>query len=205
MSPRVVSNESRTKFLVGLVSELKTDPANKLLDAVVERLEMLWTDGHADKEDLAALLGVLIERGLQYGDKVFQTAKKCLLRTGDEIGDFRAAAVFAEEYGDSVSAVEAQELKTKFGEFAEEYCDGWDDTDPDWLRQVCSDLEFVGEKLGVSIDYFVDPLYQRADEAENARSARSYDDDDDHGWHQSVSYADDVDQMFQILKADLDT
>lgn len=204
MSPRTVSNESRTKFLVSLVGELKTDAANTFLDGVVEQLEKLWTDGHADKEDLAILLGPLLERGLQYDSKAFQTAKKCLLRTADEVGDFRAAAIFATEYGNSLSPAEAEELKTKFAEFAEEYCTGWDDTDPDWLRQVGSDLEFIGEKLGVKIDHFVDPLYQTADDVENERSARSYHDDDDQGWHQSVSYADDVDQMFQILKADLD-
>jgi hypothetical protein len=45
----------------------------------------------------------------------------------------------------------------------------WDD-DPDFLRQVAADLDYVGEQLHVETGSVTQGLYERADEIESERA-----------------------------------
>ena len=137
LNHRTVSNESRTRFLVQLVNELNSPKGEQFLNAVIGQLEKLWNQGQADKEDLVLLLGALTDRGLRTEDAAFKAAQRCLSIKTDEIDDFRALATFATTYPEVLSSSDTDNLKSQFVKFAAEYCEGWDDDDPDWLRQVC--------------------------------------------------------------------
>lgn len=202
---RTISNESRTRFLVQVVNEINGPEAHQLLNSIITQLEEQWNVGQADKEDLVLLLGDLTDRGLKTNDEPFQAAQQCISSKIEEIDDFRAIASFTEKYPNILTSTDMDLLRIKFGEFAEEYAEGWDDVDPDWLRQVAGDLEFIGEKLSVDVDHFRDSLCETADTMENRRSGRDYYyDEDDSGWRPSTDQSDNVDCMFQSLRAELD-
>jgi hypothetical protein len=204
LNHRVVSNESRAMFVVQIANELKSDQGNTFLNDVIQELARLWEGGSADREDLVLLLAGLTKRGLQPADYPFIAAHQCLSSKLEEIDDFRAIASFATTYPDVFSDSDIRRLRDRFIEFAEEYSDGWDDDDPDWLQQVAGDLEFVAAKLDVSVKRLTDALYERADEIEFERSAR-FEDYDDGGWRSSsTTHHDDVDSMFQSLRNDLE-
>jgi hypothetical protein len=163
---REVSNESRAEFAVRVANDLKSEAGDLFLKALVDALQKLWREGHADKEDLVRLLTALTNRGLSREDQAFIAAKQCLSIKLEEIDEFRAIAQFAKIYSDAVSSSDLDQVKSQFLQFAYDYSVGWDD-DPDWLRQVAADLEFVGERLEVSVTRFTGSLYEKADEIEN--------------------------------------
>ena len=146
----------------------------------------------------------LTDRGLRREDKAFVAAKQCLSTKLEEIDDFRAFAQFAKMYPDAVSSSELDRVTTQFRQFASEYSVGWDD-DPDWLRQIATDLEFVGERLEVDVRCFTGQLYEKADEIENERAKMEPNEDDGNGWGPSSSYRDDIDEMFQTLRDELES
>ena len=204
LNHRTISNESRARFLVQLVNDHNSPQANQLLDSTVQELEGKWKQGEADREDLVLLLDDLTKRGLATQDDSFRTAQNCLLAKTEEIDEFRAVASFAEKYPNILTTTELDILRTTFKEFAEGYSEGWYDDDPDWLRQVAGDLEFVGEKLVVDVSSVTDSLYSTADEMENRRSGRGFHEEDESGWRSSTNHGEDVDGMFQSLKAELE-
>lgn len=79
-----------------------------------------------------------------------------------------------------MSDAEREELKREFAEFASDHPLSSDD-DPDTLRGIASDIEYVGERLGVATDMFTQSLYERADELETERAGREPPDEDEDG------------------------
>jgi hypothetical protein len=197
------SNESRAEFAVRLANDLKNQAGDQFLDSVVDSLQRLWMDGNADKEDLVSLLDELTERGLTGEDAVFLTAQECLSGEVKEMGDFRAVAQFVKRYPGALASSELEKLRRDFVEFASEYSDGWDDGDPDWLRRIADDLEFVGKTLTVNVKDFTNPLYEKADEIELDRTLSEPDENDRDEWEPSSSQ-DDVDEMFRSLREELE-
>lgn len=197
------SNESRAEFVVRVAKDLKNTAGDRFLNAVVEDLRKLWEDGHADKEDLVSLLEVL---GLESKDAAFISAQKCLTVSKEfkEVDDFRAAARFVENYPDAIGPTELGNIKRDFLEFASHYAVGWSDDDPDWLRQVASDLEFVAENLESDVSNFTIPLNEEADRIEREKAENEPDEEDYREDWEPSSYRDDVNDMFQSLKEELD-
>jgi hypothetical protein len=200
------SNESRAEFAVRVANDLKNEAGDRFLDAVIKSLRALWDDGHGDKEDLVRLLAALTKRGLGGEDAIFISARKCLSTKFEEIDDFRAVARFVNTYPDAIAPKELEDIKLEFLEFASDYSAGWTGEDPDWLRQVAADLEFVGENLEMDVKRFTTSLNERADqlEIENAENEPDQDDRDDREDWEPSSYRDDVEDMFQSLRDDLE-
>jgi len=203
MDHRRVSYESRAEFAVRVANDLKNETGDRFLRALIDALQKLWREGHAEKEDLVRLLTALTDRGLSREDHAFVAAKQCLSTKLEEIDEFRAIAQFAKTYPDAVLSSELDRVKCQFLQFASDYSVGWDD-DPDWLRQIAADLEFVGERLEVSVTRFTESLYEKADEIENERAKAEPDEDDRSPWESSSSYGDDVDDMFQSLRDEIE-
>ena len=203
VNPDPPSNESRGQFVVRVANDLKNETGDQLLAAVVDSLRRRWEEGHADKEDLVSLLDALTKRGLGGKDAVFISAQKCLSIKFEQIDDFRAVARFANKYPDAMTQTELENVKSKFLEFAADYSGGWTDEDPDWLRQVAGDLEFVAENLELDVKSFITGLHQQADEIEIERAENEPDEDDRGDWEPSSS-RDDVNDMFQSLREDLE-
>ncbi|MGC1385636.1 MAG: hypothetical protein WA823_17815, partial [Candidatus Acidiferrales bacterium] len=199
------SNESRAEFVVRVANDLNNSAGDRFLNAVVEDLRKLWDDGHADKEDLVSLLDVLTKRGLESEDAVFVAAQKCLTLSKEfkVVDDFRAAARFFNKYPHAIGPAELGNIKGDFLEFATDYAVGWSDDDPDWLRQVASDLEFVAENLKVDVSNFTIALNEEADKIEREIAENEPSEDDRDDWEPS-SYRDDVNDMFQSLKEELE-
>ena len=117
--------------------------------------------------------------------------------------DFEAAADFCEAYPECVRGEERDALKLNFEAFAEDYANGWDsDEDPDWLRQVASQLETLGEKFGVDTQDHTQGLPELADEIETERAEPEPEDDDERRWS-GDSVVDDVHGMFDGLEGQL--
>lgn len=201
---REVSNESRAGFALRVSTDLESQGGERFLKAILDALEKQWEQGQADREDLVRLLKSLTDHGLRREDEAFVTAKQCLSMKIEEIDDFRAIANFANTYPDQVSPSELDQLKAKFLQFAADYSEGWDN-DPDWLRQIAADLEFVGERLDVDVTRFTGRLYTRADEIETERADMEPDVDDRDSWESSLAYSDDVHQMFEGLREELES
>jgi hypothetical protein len=196
------SNESRAEFTVRVANDLKNQAGDLFLDTVVGGLRKLWDDGHADKADLVSLLEALTNRGLLEEDAVFITAQKCLSSKMEQIDDFRAVARFANKYPDAMAPKELENVKRNFLDFASDYSGGWTDEDPDWLRQVAADIEFVGKNLEMDVKRFTTSLHEQADKIESKNAKDEPDQDDREDWKPS-SYEDDINDMFQSLKEDL--
>ena len=167
------------------------------------RLQDLWREGKADREALVRLLKLLTERGLRQDQAPFAAARTCILTLAEELAHFRAAINFAEAYPEEVLGRERDQLRSQFREFAKEYSDGWDDDDPDWLREVATDLDSVGEKLQVDTEAFTGGLHERAEEIESERAENEPPDDYDEDWRPSRAHVEDVHGMFAGLKHDL--
>lgn len=101
-----------------------------------------------------------------------------------------------------MSDAERETLKRHLVEFASDHPLSSDD-DPDTLRAVASDIEYVGERLGVATDEFTQGLYERADEVESERAEPEPPDDDEGPRRSADSYVDDVRGMFDGLQSDL--
>lgn len=196
------SNESRAGFFVQLVDELKSPFATRLIDSVLGSLGERWKDGSADREDLVRLLDALTERGLKREDPPFVAARQCLLKGPETDDDFRAVANFCGKYPESVFGDERDALKSQFLAFASDHPLRWDD-DPDGLRQVAADLEYVGERLEVDTREFTQGFLERADEIESERAEQEPPDDDERPWESSEPHVDDVQGMFDGLQSDL--
>jgi hypothetical protein len=201
---REMSNESRAGFALQVSKDLKSQGGERFLKAILDALEKQWEQGRADRESLVRLLQSLTDHGLRREDKAFVAAKQCLSSKTDEIGDFRAIAQFAKAYPEELSPSYLDQVKAKFLQFAPEYADAWDD-DPDWLRQIAADLEFVGERLEVDVEGFTEQLYTRAGEIEMERPDMEWDADDREGWASPPTHSDDVHQMFEGLRAELES
>lgn len=199
-----VSNERRALFVVRIATELKSKEGDQFVKAVLLGLKDHWNQGRADKEDLVRLVQALTEWGLSNEDESFMAAKECLLSGIQVIDDFRAIANFTTTYPGDVSSSDLEDLKKNFEKFASEYSVGWVDDDPDWLQQVASDIEFVGEKLEVDVRRFTQPLHKRASEIENERAETTPAENDGDRWDPTAKYEDDVEQMFQSLRVELE-
>ncbi|MGE4056453.1 MAG: restriction endonuclease [Vicinamibacterales bacterium] len=200
--PHSPSNETRTRFLISVLDGLKYPHADQLIDSVLGTLTEMWTSGKADREDLVTLLDVLRQRGLKQSDAPFSAARQCLLSEPETDEEFRAVASFCEKYPDAVSDAEREALRRCFVEFASDHPLGSAD-DPDLLRSVASDIEYVGERLGVATNEFTQGLYERADEIESERAGPEPPDDDEGPWRSADSHVDDVHGMFDGLRSDL--
>ena len=115
--------------------------------------------------------------------------------------EFRAAADFCEKYPEAVSAEERDVLKGQFFNLASVTLPIWDH-DPDWLRDIVADLEYVGERLNVDAKEFAQRLAERADEIESERELEPPE-DYEGGWESSDFRIDDVQAMFDGLESDL--
>lgn len=198
-----ISNEERARFAFRIADELNSVEGDKFLRDVVDALAVLWQQGHADREDLVRLIESLAKRGLQRGDKAFEAAKQCLSTGIEELDHYRAIASFAEAFPGELPQAEIEQLRADFLRFATDY-DVSDDDDPDWLRQVVADLEFVGERLEVDVTRFTEPLDSRASDIEAERAESEPDGDDEGGWRSSPTYGDDVSDMFEGLREELE-
>ena len=196
------SHESRFEFVVGIDNVLNSATSGVVLARLLASLRERWTRGEADREDLGRLLASLTQDKMAKGDDAFVAAKKCLLMRREEIGDFRAIGHFTSIFPEEITSSTLEDIKRQFITFAREYSSGWQNEDPDWLRQVAADLEFVGERLKVDVTDFITPLYESADEVEQQRGNHEPDYDRDHAEFRSV-YSDDVDAMFLSLRDDL--
>jgi hypothetical protein len=198
------SYERRAEFALRIANDFNNATANQFLNELITSLRQLWEKGQADKEDLVSLLAALTQRGMSRGDDSFKSAKRCLSTKYETIDEFRAIAEFAKTYTGEIAASELENVKTQFMQFANDYSSGWgDEEDPDWLRQIAANLEFVGERLRLDVTQFTDPLYEGADEVEKVRADREPDADDRDGGDFRSSYADDVDAMFHSLRDEL--
>lgn len=201
--PSPPSAESCSEFYVRVVDQVYPKSAAKFTGALLASLAEQWRNGNADREDLVRLLELLAQRGMTRSDEVFLAARECLLSRAETIEDFRAAADFCEAYPDCVLGSERAALKVQFEAFAGDYAIGWDsDADPDWLRQVASDLETLGEKFEVDMQDYTQGLLERADEIETERAEPEPDDDYDERWT-ADTVVDDVQGMFDGLQSDL--
>ena len=196
------SNESRAEFFIRVVDDLESPLAAQLTESLLGSLGELWKGGSADRDDLVRLLDVLAERGLKQNEAPFIAARQCLLMSRETTEDFRAAANFCQRYPEAVSVDERDGLKSQFLEFASEHPARWED-DPEWLRQVAADLEYVGERLEVNTQGFTQRLYERADEIENESAEQEAPYDYEERWDSSDSHIDDVQGMFDGLRSDL--
>jgi predicted dehydrogenase len=116
--------------------------------------------------------------------------------------DFRAVAQFVDKYPNVIEPTELDNVKREFLHFASDYSVGWDD-DPDWLRYVAADLEFVGTKLAIDVKGFTEPLYKEAEQIETNRAEHEREEEDRDAW-EPASYHDDVDAMFASLREDIE-
>lgn len=196
------SNENRAEFFVRVVDALQPPAAMAMVELVLGQLGEIWKAGSADREDLVRLLEMLTERGLKDNEGPFLAARQCLLTPPETKEEFRAAASFCEKYPDAVSAEERDVLRRQFLEYAADYPSQSDD-DPDWLRQVAADLEYVGERLNVDTQEITQNLTERADEIESERAESEPPDDYEGRWDSSESAVDDVRGMFDGLESDL--
>jgi hypothetical protein len=206
LNHRAPSNESRAEFVVRIADDLDNLAGDRFLNAVVENLRKLWEGGHADKEDLVSLIEVLTKRGLESDDATFIAAQKCLTLSNEFklVDDFRAAARFVKKYPEAIGPTELGNIKSDFLEFASDYAVGWSDDDPDWLRQVASDLEFVAGNLEIDVSNFTIQLNEEADKIERERAETELDPEDYREEWEPSSYRDDVNDMFQSLKDELE-
>lgn len=200
--PDPPSNESRAAFFIHVVDDVKSPYAAQLTESIVTSLSAFWKGGAGDREDLVRLLDVLTRRGLKLADAPFVAARQLLLTRPETDNEFRAAAEFCEKYPEAISSDERDTLRAEFVDFALDHPLRTDD-EPDMLRQVAADLEYVGERLGVATEEFTQGLLERADELESERAEQEPPDDDDGSWRSSDSYVDDVQAMFDGLQNDL--
>jgi hypothetical protein len=198
-----ISTESRASFAVRVAKELKSHAGEQFLSEILAALEERWKQGHADREDLVRLLQALTDHGIRREDKSFLVAKACLWSRTEEIDDFRAIAQFAETYAEELSETDFEEVKKKFVAFASEYAAGWDD-DADWLRQVAADLDFVADRFDVDVARLTGRLSEKADEIDAEKAEMDREPDDDRGWMTARSESDDIDNMFQGLREELE-
>ena len=135
-------------------------------------------------------------------NRAFLAARRCLYSAFDSIDEFRAFVQFAGEYAEEVSMSDLERVKSEFSSFADDYASDARGNDPDWIRQVASDLEYVGERLEMDMSTLVAKLYTEADEveAENTEPERDY---DDERWEESMPPADSVHDMFDGLREEL--
>jgi hypothetical protein len=199
-----VSNESRAEFALRVAKDLKSQPAQEFLKSSLDALGKLWKTGQADRRDLARLIESLTDYGLRRDDETFLAAKQCLLTEIKEADEYRAIASFVEKYPDELSPTEIDRLRAEFMKFAAEYADAWDD-DPDWLRQIAADLEFVATRLEVIVTNLTQGLEEKANEIEAERTTADRDVDERDDWEPSSTYSDDVDDMFQGLREELES
>ena len=203
VSPHPPSLESRAVFVITVLDALKGPHFAELIDSVIVSLSALWTVGKGDREDLVTLLDVLGKRGITQADAPFIAARQCLLTEPETDAEFRAVAEFCEKYPDAVSEAEREELKrslqnsrptTRSAAMTIRIC----------CAVIASDIEYVGERLGVTTDGFTQSIYERADELETERAEREPPDDDDDGaWRRADSNVDDVRGMFEGLESAL--
>lgn len=198
----IVSNEARVQFALGVTTALGTSDDTEALRPILNALEPQWEEGLADKEALVRLLKALTEKGLKNQDRAFLAARKCLQSTFDSIDEFRAFVQFIAEYEEEVSASDLERVKSEFGSFAPDYASDARGDDPDWIRQVASDLEYVADRLGMDMSALAGELYAQADEieAENAEPERDH---GDEGWGESMPPVDNVHEMFDELRSEL--
>ncbi|MBN1864922.1 MAG: restriction endonuclease [Victivallales bacterium] len=196
------SNESRTVFFIQVIDELRPPEAAKSVELLLSQLSDLWKKGSADREDLVSLLKILTKRGMREDELPFLAARQCLLSLPETNDDFRAAADFYKEYPDAVTEDELDILGNQFLRFASKVVQESDD-DPDWLRQIAGDLEYIGNKLNLPTEEFTQGLIEQAEEIEYERAEQVSPDDDERDWHPSDSRLDDVQAMFDGLKNDL--
>jgi hypothetical protein len=150
------------------------------------------------------LLPRLAENGFGREGTVFLAAKQCLTTNIEDIYDFRGVAEFISAYPDDLTASQIEQLGNKFLEFATEYSEEWD-TDPDGLRQAASDLDFIAERLEVDVSELTKRLENRAERIEADRYEPDEDDrEDDEAWGSASTHTDDVSDMFQDLRDELE-
>jgi len=196
------SNESRVHFLINVIDELKLKSATSIVESVLAQMSALWLKGSGDKEDLIRLLQSLTKRGLKEHEAAFTSAQHCLLSDPETDAEFRAAADFYHDYPKAVSHEKCDALRKLFRAFASDHPANSDD-DPDWIRGAVTDIEYVGERIGIDVEEYTQKLLERAEEIENDRANVSEPDDDDRDWGGSESSDDDVQSMFEGLESDL--
>jgi hypothetical protein len=197
-----VSNEGRAGFALRVSEDLKGQGGEQFLLGVLDALQPLWAQGEADREALVALLRSLTEHGLRR-EADFVAAKRCLSSKMDVIDDFRAIIRFAEAYPEELEPSDFDRARSEFLLFAPEYADGWGD-DPDLLRQIASDLDFVGDGLQVDVTHLTEPLSERASEIEAERADMEREPDDEERWESSPAYGDSINDMFEGLREELE-
>jgi hypothetical protein len=198
---RPPSTESRSEFYVRVVDKVHPKAAAQITSQLLESLTDYWKQGSADREDLVRLLKLLVERGMPQSSEVFLAARQCVLSRPETVDDFQAVAQFCDAYAETVSEADRDSLKVEFEEFAEDYASNFDyDDDPDWLRQVASDLERLGGHFGVDTEPRTQGLLERADEIETERAEPEPDEDDDRRWS-TDTLVDDVSGMFDGLQS----
>jgi hypothetical protein len=202
LSPNPPSNEIRAEFFVRAVDTLQLHSGTQLVDSILATLSEFWRRGSANREDLVRFLEMMTRRGLNDDEPHFVSARECLLMHPQTNEEFRAAATFCERYPDAVALEKRDVLRGQFLEFASDHPSRWDD-DPGWLRQVASDLEYVGERLNVDTHPFTQPLIERADEIDSDRADSEPSDDHEGRWNARDSRVDDVRSMFNGLASDL--
>jgi hypothetical protein len=72
------------------------------------------------------------------------------------------------------------------------------------LRQVAADLDFVAERFEVDVTRLTQRLSAKADEIEAGKGDMEREPDDDRDWMPARSESDDVDNMFQGLREELE-
>jgi hypothetical protein len=199
----IVSNESRARFALGVVSELNSHEAKSFLTNALISLEKLWQTGHADRSELARLISSLTDNGLSKRDEAFLAARHCLLMDSKLVDDYRAVAAFVEKYPDELTPNELERTRNNFRDFAAEYVTGWDDDDADWLRQVAADLEFVANRLRVDVQTWTSDLESQAAAIEAEKKTPASESTKRQTWSPYSTSEDNVDDMFESMKNDL--
>jgi hypothetical protein len=197
-----ISSESRVEFALKIAKDLGNREAERLVDDLIEALTNRWKEGVADKEDLVRLVQALAERKPTESDLYLKAARQCLFGSFDDMPSFLGVARFVNTYPGVVSGEELDRARKEFKEFASSWDREWDSAE--YYRDDAGDFEFVGQALGVDVSDVTASLYQSADEIESEQSEEVPDDDDRSDWRPFSTVKENVDDMFQSLRSDLE-
>jgi hypothetical protein len=190
--------EQRLLFAVDVESSLEISGAKSLINSFVARLATRIESGEAHKQSLVTLLSTL-DRRTKVSKSIFGAAKQFLTGNLEEFEDFDNVATFVKTFPGAIDPDDLQKIRLEFEEFSREYTDVWE-RDPDVLRSIAEEITTVGNKLGVDVSDWADPLFQKADEIVSERESDEPEPDaEDRNWPEESKALKDIDQMFEGL------
>ena len=201
--PYSPSKEARVEFFISVARTQRKSAVEPLVRAMLTAVSERWKGEVVDRSGLVGLIDALLDYGIGPEDPLFVSARRCLLAPGEDCDDYRAAADFCDKHPTLVSTSNRETLRVGFVRLAEEEADAYWDADPDLLRQVAADIEYVGEKFKVDTDRFAHKLNERAEEIEAERAEEDGREENRGVWSDSDDGVDDIGAMFDGLRSEL--